>query len=437
MGAIARLDSREADFTTQLEARLVEPSHREQGIETTVQNILTEVREHGDAALLALTNRFDHRNIDSAAELVLDSTDFVNAFREIKPADREALETATTRIRQFHEHQRQASWDIEHEDGTRLGQKITALDRVGIYVPGGKAAYPSSVLMNAVPASVAGVSDVLMAVPAPQGELSPLVLAAAHLAGVSRGFTVGGAQAIAAFAYGTETVPHVDKIVGPGRDYVATAKRLVFGQVGIDMVAGPSEIVIICDGSTPPEWIVADLFSQAEHDESARALLISPNEAFLEEVQQMITRMLPTMARREIITCSLERCGALIRVRDLEEAVQLANYLAPEHLELSVQEPEALLEKVRHAGAIFLGKFSSEVLGDYCAGPNHVLPTGRTARFSSPLGVYDFQKRTNIIGCSAATAVKLGRVAEQLAQGEGLSAHALSARMRYKGIDSV
>jgi histidinol dehydrogenase len=354
-----------------------------------------------------------------------------DAAAALSGQQRAALETAAARIREYHEHQPLADWDFTEPDGTRLGQRVTALDRVGIYVPGGKAAYPSTVLMNAIPAKVAGVGEIVMTVPTPRGERNPLVLAAAHLAGVNRAFTIGGAQAIAALAYGTQTIPRVDKIVGPGNAYVAAAKRKVFGAVGIDMIAGPSEVLVICDGRTDPDWVAMDLFSQAEHDEMAQAVLLCPDARFIERVAASMERLLAEMPRREVILASLSGRGALIETRDLEEACEVANRIAPEHLELSVEEPRRWLERIRHAGAVFLGRYASEALGDYCAGPNHVLPTARTARFSSPLGVYDFQKRTSVIEVSAEGARSLGAVASELADGEGLPAHARSARMRY------
>ncbi|MEM7251743.1 MAG: histidinol dehydrogenase [Pseudomonadota bacterium] len=427
---IGRLCRNAPDFYERLDARLVWADERDATVEATVRTIIDDVRTRGDEAVVELTNRFDRREVTGIGDLRLAPTSLVAAYEGIAREDRDALEVAAQRIRRFHEHQKQTSWTVAEHDGSRLGQRITPLDRVGIYVPGGKAAYPSSVLMNAVPASVAEVPDVVMAVPAPGGELNPLVLAAAHIAGVTEAYTMGGAQAVAALAYGTDGIAPVDKIVGPGNAYVATAKRLVFGQVGIDMVAGPSEIVIICDGETPPDWIAADLFSQAEHDEDARAILISPDAAFLDAVHASLEALLPRLERHDIIRESLRTRGTLIEVGDLSEAAEVANHLAPEHLELSVRDPDGLLAEIRHAGAIFLGSHTSEVLGDYCAGPNHVLPTGRTARFSSPLGVYDFQKRTSVIHCSASAASELAGVAGRLARGEGLVAHALAAEIR-------
>ena len=392
--------------------------------------IVDDVRRRGDPALLEYTNRFDRMNAPSVAALEIAPAEMRAALESLPVADRAALETAARRIQSFHERQRGESWSVTEDDGTELGQRVTPLDRVGVYVPGGLAAYPSSVLMNVIPARVAGVSEIVMVSPTPDGARNPLVLAAAALAGVTRAFAVGGAQAVAALAHGTATVPAVDKIVGPGNAYVAAAKRHVFGTVGIDMIAGPSEILVICDGATSPDWIAMDLFSQAEHDELAQAILLTPDAAFIERVQDAITRLLPTMPRREIIEKSLAGRGALILTRDLEDACAVANRIAPEHLEISTDEPERWAALIRHAGAIFLGRHSSESLGDYCAGPNHVLPTARTARFSSPLGVYDFQKRTSLIRVSPAGARTLGEVAARLADGERLPAHAASARLR-------
>jgi histidinol dehydrogenase len=397
--------------------------------------ILADVRARGDAAVLDCTARFDRVRAQSVAALELPASECRSAFEGLATAEREALVLAADRIRAFHERQRGESWSFTEDDGTRLGQKVTALDRVGVYVPGGKAAYPSSVLMNALPAKVAGVAEIVMVSPMPDGARNPLVLAAAHLAGVTRAFAIGGAQAIAALAYGTATIPPVDKIVGPGNAYVAAAKRRVFGTVGIDMIAGPSEILVIADATADPDWVAMDLFSQAEHDEDAQAILLSPDADVLDAVAASIARQLPAMTRKEIIGASLARRGALIRVRDLDQACAIADRIAPEHLELAVADPEALLAKLHHAGAIFLGHFSSEALGDYCAGPNHVLPTARSARFSSPLGVYDFQKRSSVIAVSRAGAQTLGRAAMTLARGEGLSAHARSAEYRIAGRD--
>ena len=401
-------------------------------VRNTVLRIIATVRSEQDAALLKLTNQFDRRDAASISELCVSQERLQKALQAISTEQRAALETAAQRIRAFHQRQCAESWQYTEADGTVLGQRVTPLDRVGLYVPGGKASYPSSVLMNAIPAKVAGVAEVVMVVPAPRGELNEMVLAAAAIAGVDKVFTIGGAQAIAALAYGTETVPSVDKIVGPGNVYVATAKREVFGQVGIDMIAGPSEILVVCDGKTDPDWIALDLFSQAEHDEDAQSILISPDKDFLDAVQASCERLLPTLERKEIIRAAMEKRSLFIQVANLDEAVELCNFIAPEHLELSVAEPELLAEKIRHAGAIFLGRHTPEALGDYCAGPNHVLPTSGTARFSSPLGVYDFQKRTSIINISTQGADTLGRVASVLARGEGLTAHARSAEYRLK-----
>ncbi|HXG28326.1 MAG TPA: histidinol dehydrogenase [Nevskiales bacterium] len=402
-------------------------------VESAVRAILAEVRARGDAALLDYTHRFDGLEAGSVASLEVPAARLKTALNEITPAARQALEAAAARLRAYAERQKLESWEFADAQGNRLGQRVTPLDRVGVYVPGGKASYPSSVLMNVIPARVAGVREIVMTVPAPRGELNPLVLAAAAIAGVDRVFTLGGAQAVAALAYGTETLPAVDKIVGPGNAYVAAAKRLVFGTVGIDMVAGPSEILVICDGQTHPDWIAMDLFSQAEHDETAQAILLSPDAAFLDAVSAGMSRLIAELPRADIIRQSLAGRGALIRVRDLDEACALANRLAPEHLELSVAAPQALLPQIRHAGAIFLGRYTPEAFGDYCAGPNHVLPTGRSARFASPLGVYDFQKRTSLIEASPAGAVELAAIAATLAEGEGLAAHARSADYRRHG----
>ena len=429
---IARLDTRDADFDAELEQLLAWEAVADDAVERATADILDAVRIDGDRALLDYSRRFDGATAASVAELEIPLARLEAAHRAIDAADREALELAAARIRAYAERQKLESWQYTEADGTLLGQQITPLDSAGLYVPGGKAAYPSSVLMNAIPAVVAGVGELIMVVPAPGGELNELVLAAAHIAGVNRVFGIGGAQAVAALAYGTQTVPAVDKIVGPGNIYVATAKRMVFGRVGIDMVAGPSEILVVCDGKTEPDWIVMDLFSQAEHDEDAQAILLSQDGEFLDRVQQSIGRLLGEMPRREIIDKSLSARGALIQVRDLAEAVELANVIAPEHLELSVDNAAELASSIRHAGAIFLGRYTAEALGDYCAGPNHVLPTSRSARFSSPLGVYDFQKRSSLIGCSATGAAVLGRTASRLARGEGLVAHARSAELRDK-----
>ncbi|WP_461517410.1 histidinol dehydrogenase [Porticoccus sp.] len=429
---IKRLTATDVDFDTRLDQLLAWESVSDSNVERVVTEVLGAIRQRGDEALIEYTNRFDRREVKTMSELEVSSDALVQALAAISDGERQALELAAERVRRYHQHQYQESWNYREADGTLLGQQITPLDRVGIYVPGGKASYPSSVLMNALPAKVAGVGEIIMVVPAPDGELNPLVLAAAAIAGVDRVFTLGGAQAVAALAYGTETVPRVDKIVGPGNIYVATAKRAVFGAVGLDMVAGPSEILVVCDGQTDPDWIAMDLFSQAEHDEDAQAILVSPDKAFLERVSDSINRLLPTMERAHIIRAALEKRSALISVADMDEAVMLINRIAPEHLELSVADPEALLPRVRHAGAIFMGRYTAEALGDYCAGPNHVLPTSMTARFSSPLGVYDFQKRSSVIMCSAEGASVLGKTASTLARGESLTAHARSAEYRIR-----
>lgn len=428
MAIIKRLDTADPSFDAGLASLLAWDDARSEDVQEVVRSIVRDVRLRGDAALVEYTNRFDQRTVTQADELEI--RDFSRAMDHLPIATADALHSAAARITDYHQRQRLASWEYTDAQGILLGQQITPLDRAGIYVPGGKAAYPSSVLMNTIPAKVAGVGEIIMVAPAPGGEIAPIVLAAAAVAGVDRLFTIGGAQAIAALAYGTATIPPVDKIVGPGNQYVATAKAMVFGKVGIDMIAGPSEILVICDGKTDPDWIAMDLFSQAEHDEEAQSILLSPDAAFLDRVAASIDRLLPEMARSSIIRTALAARGALIRVRDLEEAAALANRIAPEHLELSVAEPQALAARIRHAGAIFLGRHTPEALGDYCAGPNHVLPTSGTARFSSPLGVYDFQKRTSLIGCSPAGAASIAPVAATLAWGEGLGAHAISAEMR-------
>jgi len=429
---ITRLDASSADFDPQLENLLTFNKTDNQEIHQRVWDIIVDVRSNGDKAVIDYTNRFDHRAITQASELELSPKTLKSAWNGLPTEQAQALQTAADRIRAYAEHQKIESWQYTEADGTVLGQKITPLDSVGLYVPGGKAAYPSSVLMNAIPAKVAGVGELIMVVPAPHGETNQLVLAAAYLAGVDRVFTIGGAQAIAALTCGTKTIPNVAKIVGPGNIYVATAKKLVFGQVGIDMIAGPSEILIICDGKTNPDWIAMDLFSQAEHDEHAQSILISDDAAFLDAVEQSINRLLPTMERAEIIRTSLTTRGALIKVDNLDQAVKVVNHIAPEHLELSVEDPEALCKHIHHAGAIFMGRYTAEALGDYCAGPNHVLPTNGTAKFSSPLGVYDFQKRTSLINCSQSGADTLGKTASILARGESLTAHARSAEFRIK-----
>ncbi|MFA7268227.1 MAG: histidinol dehydrogenase [Sterolibacterium sp.] len=430
---LRRWSSREPEFLSKLDALLAFEASTDAGIESAVAEILANVRMLGDPAVLDYTRRFDHLRADTMAELELSPAELADAYQQLPAAQRIALDQAAERIRSYHRRQLAESWEYTEADGTRLGQKITPLDRVGLYVPGGKAAYPSSVLMNALPAKVAGVKETFMVVPTPHGERNILVLAAAHLAGVNRVFSIGGAQAIGALAYGTQTIPQVDKIVGPGNAYVAAAKRRVFGVVGIDMVAGPSEVLVIADASANPDWVAMDLFAQAEHDELAQSILLCPDARFIERVAASIHKLLPTMPRQEVIRASLMGRGALIEVSSLEEACVIANRIAPEHLELAVAEPRLLVDKIRHAGAIFIGHYASESLGDYCAGPNHVLPTSRSARFSSPLGVYDFQKRSSLIEVSTVGAQTLGPIAVTLAQGEGLSAHAQAAQLRLKG----
>jgi len=427
---IARLDSADPDFDARLAALQQWDATAGSEVLHAVQDILADVRARGDAAVVELTNRFDRRDAAVMADLEVSHEALDAALARLPATERGALEHAAERLSDYAERQKLESWSYRDADGTLLGQQVSALDRVGLYVPGGKAAYPSSVLMNAIPAKAAGVGELIMVVPMPDGEISDLVLAAASIAGVDRVFAIGGAQAVAALAFGTETVPAVDKIVGPGNSYVATAKRLVYGVVGIDMIAGPSEILVVCDGDTDPDWIALDLFSQAEHDEEAQAMLLSPDADFLDRVAASIERLLPEQPRRDIISTSLANRGALIRVRDLDEAVAVADRIAPEHLELSIADAETLAPRIRHAGAIFLGRHTPEALGDYCAGPNHVLPTSRTARFSSPLGVYDFQKRTSLLGCSPAGAARLAPTAATLARGERLYAHAASAEAR-------
>jgi histidinol dehydrogenase len=429
---ITRLNASQSDFDSALAKLLAWDDSVDHQVNESVRHILHEVKTRGDAAVMEFTEKFDRLKVSSMAELEISQDRLQAALEKIPQDQREGLEKAAERIRDYHERQNQQSWQYEDEDGTVLGQKVTPLDRAGLYVPGGKAAYPSSVLMNAIPAKVAGVSQLVMVVPTPDGVVNDMVLAAAAIAGVDRVFALGGAQAVGALAYGTETVPAVDKIVGPGNIFVATAKREVFGVVGIDMIAGPSEILVICDGKTDPDWIAMDLFSQAEHDEQAQSILVSPDGDFLDAVEASINKLLPTMERDEIIRTSMTSRGALIQVADLKEAAEVSNRVAPEHLELSVEDPQAMLEDIRHAGAIFMGRHTAEALGDYCAGPNHVLPTSGTARFSSPLGVYDFQKRSSLIGFSAEGADRMGRVASVLARGEGLTAHARSAEYRIK-----
>lgn len=428
---IKRFNSTDSDFNSDLDKLLAFENAQDDAVDVTVANILADIRSRKDAALIEYTNRFDRLAIQSAKDLELTQDQLQHSLATLPDAERTALQQAAERVRSYHEKQPLSSWQYTDADGTLLGQKVTALDRAGLYVPGGKASYPSSVLMNAIPAKVAGVQELIMVVPTPNGERNDMVLAAAAISKVDRVFTIGGAQAIGALAYGTETVPPVDKIVGPGNAYVAAAKRRVFGIVGIDMVAGPSEILVICDGKTDPDWIAMDLFSQAEHDELAQSILLSPDAEFLNQVAQSIDRQLAAMPRHNVIRASLENRGALIQVQDLDEACAIANKIAPEHLELSVEQPEKWVDKIRHAGAIFLGRNACEALGDYCAGPNHVLPTSRTARFSSPLGVYDFQKRSSLIQVSQQGAAKLGKIASILAHGEGLQAHAKSAEYRY------
>ena len=429
---IKELTSNDSDFWPQLQELLAWESVSDDAVFNTVNGILKDVRSRGDAAVVEYTNRFDRMQVASMAELEIPIERLQQALNNISPAQRAALEEAAKRIQAYAERQKMDSWSYTEADGTLLGQQVTALDRVGLYVPGGKAAYPSSVLMNAVPAKVAGVPELIMVVPTPAGEVNELVLAAAAISNVDRVFAIGGAQAVAALAYGTQTVPQVDKIVGPGNIYVATAKRMVYGTVGIDMIAGPSEILVVCDGKTNPDWIAMDLFSQAEHDEDAQSILVCPDADFIQQVKASINRLVEEMPRKAIIATSLQARGALILTQDMDEAIKVANYIAPEHLELSVENPRAMAKQIRHAGAIFMGRYTAEALGDYCAGPNHVLPTSRTARFSSPLGVYDFQKRSSLIDCSAEGASELGQIASILARGEGLIAHARSAEYRIK-----
>ncbi len=451
MPSVLQLSTASQTFDADFQKRLHWSAETDEGIEQRVADILAAVRERGDEAVLDFTRRFDGLAVERMAELELGADELRRAFDSLPPEQRHALQAAAARVRRYHEAQKQASgesWSFRDEDGSLLGQKVTPLDRVGIYVPGGKAAYPSSILMNAIPAHVAGVAEIIMVVPTPvrgsvatggagtasasRGERNELVLAAAHVAGVTRAFTIGGAQAVAALAYGTASIPRVDKITGPGNAYVAAAKRRVFGTVGIDMIAGPSEILVLADGSTPPDWVAMDLFSQAEHDELAQSILLCPDAAYIAQVQAAIDRLLPEMPRRDIISASLQGRGALIHTRSMEEACEISNRIAPEHLEVSSAEPHRWEPLLRHAGAIFLGAFTSESLGDYCAGPNHVLPTSGTARFSSPLGVYDFQKRSSLIEVSEAGAQTLGQIASVLAHGEGLQAHARAAEMRLK-----
>ena len=426
-----RLSSQETDFNTQLDALLASSDEPDVAITGQVTEIISQIRTRGDEALLEYTNRFDRRSA-VVAELEIKPEQLQVCHDRIPEEQRQALQDAASRIRAYHERQRADSWSYLDDDGTELGQKVTGLDKVGVYVPGGKAAYPSSVLMNVIPAKVAGVAEIIMVVPTPDDEINDMVMAAALIAGVDRVFSVGGAQAVAALAYGTKLIPKVDKIVGPGNIYVATAKRMVFGTVGIDMIAGPSEVLIVSDGNSHPDWVAMDLFAQAEHDELACSILVSPDADFLDAVSHSIDELLPEMERKDIIQVALDANGALIEVQDMHEAVALINRIAPEHLELSMQDPKSILDDIRHAGAIFMGHYAAEALGDYCAGPNHVLPTARTARFSSPLGVYDFQKRSSLIYCSEDSASSLARTASVLARGEGLTAHARSAEYRIK-----
>ncbi|MBO1922952.1 histidinol dehydrogenase [Thiomicrorhabdus sp. 6S3-12] len=429
---IRRLSANAAGFREELDQLLAWETVSNQSVNDIVNEVCARVRQEGDAALLEYTAKFDRLELQSGAELEISKDRLQQALQNIPAAQREALEISAKRVRDYHERQVQDSWTYEEADGTMLGQQVTPLDSVGLYVPGGKAAYPSSVIMNAIPAKVAGVEKLIMVVPTPDGEVNEMVLAAAAICEVDAVFTLGGAQAVAALAYGTETVPAVDKIVGPGNIFVATAKRLVFGTVGIDMIAGPSEILVYCDGKTNPDWIAVDLFSQAEHDEDAQAILVTQDADFAAQVYDSMNKLLPTMPRKEIIQKALDDRGAIIVVDNEDQAIEMINIIAPEHLELSVDDPKALLPKIRHAGAIFMGRYTAEALGDYCAGPNHVLPTSRTARFSSPLGVYDFQKRSSLIMVSEDGANTLGKIAGELADGEGLQAHAASARYRVK-----
>ena len=429
---IKRLTTTQTDYQEQMDTLLAWEGVSDEQVNSTVKDILKNIRSRGDEALIEYTNKFDRMDVSSMEDLTFSKEQIDAAYNRVPKEQREALEVAAERVRSYHKHQVMESWSYTEADGTLLGQQITALDRVGLYVPGGKATYPSSVLMNAIPAKVAGVEEIVMVVPTPDGVVNDMVLAAAKIADVDTVFAIGGAQAVAALAYGTDTVPSVDKIVGPGNIYVATAKSMVFGRVGIDMIAGPSEILVVCDGKTNPDWIAMDLFSQAEHDEDAQSILVSWDVDYLDQVQASIEKLLPTMERKEIISKSLGDRGALILVKDENEAIEVSNFISPEHLELSVEDPKAMAKKIKHAGAIFMGRYTAEALGDYCAGPNHVLPTSRTARFSSPLGVYDFQKRSSLIMCSADGASELGKVASILGRGESLTAHARSAEYRIK-----
>ena len=432
MADIRKLSTTDVDFDAQLEQLLAWESVSDDAVNDVVKQVIADIRSRGDLALMDFTNRFDGWKAKAPSDLAIPVERLKQAWEGLSAEQQQALQHAADRVKAYAEHQKMDGWQYTEADGTVLGQKVTPLDRVGLYVPGGKAAYPSSVLMNALPAKVAGVKELVMVVPTPRGEVNELVLAAAHVCGVDKVFAVGGAQAVAALAYGTESVPPVDKIVGPGNIYVATAKRTVFGQVGIDMIAGPSEILVICDGQTDPDWVAMDLFSQAEHDEDAQSILLCPDADYLKQVEASIEKLLPTMQRREIIETALRARGALIHCRDMDEAAKVSNFISPEHLELSVAEPDKYVDKIKHAGAIFMGRHTCESLGDYCAGPNHVLPTSRTARFSSPLGVYDFQKRSSLIMVSDEGSQTLGRTASILARGEGLEAHARSAEYRLK-----
>lgn len=432
MPDIRQLNAADENFWQQLDEVLAWEQSTDSGVVETVTGILANVKKRGDAALLEYTQKFDRIDATAVGQLELTHAQLQQSLNAIDSEHRNALEVAGARVRAYAKHQKQESWSYTEDDGTVLGQKVTPMDRAGLYVPGGKAAYPSSVLMNAIPAKVAGVPELIMVVPTPDGQANDLVLAAAAISGVDRVFAIGGAQAVAALAYGTETVPKVDIITGPGNSYVATAKRMVYGVVGIDMIAGPSEILIVCDGKTNPDWIAMDLFSQAEHDEEAQSILVSPDAAFIEKVKDSIEKLLGDMPRKDIIQASLQNRAAFVQVADMEEAIEVANHIAPEHLELSIDDAEQWAQKIRHAGAIFMGRYTAEALGDYCAGPNHVLPTSGTARFSSPLGVYDFQKRSSLIGCSENGASVLGKCASTLAHGEGLTAHARSAEYRIK-----
>ncbi len=432
MADIRKLSTTDVDFDAQLEQLLAWESVSDDAVNDVVKQVIADIRSRGDLALMDFTSRFDGWEAKAPSDLAIPVERLKQAWEGLSAEQQQALQHAADRVKAYAEHQKMDSWQYTEADGTVLGQKVTPLDRVGLYVPGGKAAYPSSVLMNALPAKVAGVKELVMVVPTPRGEVNELVLAAAHVCGVDKVFAVGGAQAVAALAYGTESVPPVDKIVGPGNIYVATAKRTVFGQVGIDMIAGPSEILVICDGQTDPDWVAMDLFSQAEHDEDAQSILLCPDADYLKQVEASIEKLLPSMQRREIIETALRARGALIHCRDMDEAAKVSNFISPEHLELSVAEPDKYVDKIKHAGAIFMGRHTCESLGDYCAGPNHVLPTSRTARFSSPLGVYDFQKRSSLIMVSDEGSQTLGRTASILARGEGLEAHARSAEYRLK-----